>query len=117
MPKQKRPAARLRDRPAFYTGKRPAPFTLKRYGLLGHSHPFAQSSQQPQSQLQSGQSWQQSAEQQALSLLTGAPACLDEPTKAAAIRPDATARPPSNFTNIVNLTFWLKWMDPPRSAA
>jgi hypothetical protein len=78
------------------------------YALLGHSQPLAQSLQQSHSQLQSGQSLQQSSEQQAaFALLLQQLAAFwseleDVPAIAAAIRPEATARPPNNLTNMVN---------------
>lgn len=75
------------------------------YGLLGHSQPFAQSSQQSHSQLQSGQSLQQSSEQQEPSLQTGSLEVFEEPTMPAAIRPDATARPPINLINMTKTHF------------
>jgi hypothetical protein len=74
---------------------------------LGQEHPLAQSSQQAQSHLQSGQSLQQSSEQQAaLALLLQQLAAFsvlgDVPAMAAAIRPVATARPPNSLTNMVH---------------
>jgi hypothetical protein len=73
--------------------------------LLGQEQPFSQSSQQAQSQLQLGQSLQQSSEQQAaLALLLQQLAALsvleDVPAIAEAIRPVATARPPNSLTNM-----------------
>jgi hypothetical protein len=79
--------------------------------LLGQEQPFAQSLQQSQSQLQLGQSLQQSSEQQAAFalLLQQLAASLSEfedvPAAAAAIRPVATARPPNSLTNMVESLF------------
>jgi len=72
--------------------------------MLGHSQPFAQSSQQSHLQLQFGQSLQQSFEQQVPSLQTGAldAAGVDWPAIPAATRPAAINNPPNNLTNIVN---------------
>jgi hypothetical protein len=77
------------------------------YCLLGQEQPFSQSSQQAQSHSQLGQSLQQSSEQQAdfallLQQLAVFSVLEDVPAIAAATRPEATARPPNNLTNIVN---------------
>jgi hypothetical protein len=74
--------------------------------MLGHEHPFAQSSQHGHSQLQFGQSLQQSSEQQPPSLQVGAVALSVElPAIPAAANPAATNNPPNNLANIVKLTF------------
>lgn len=86
----------------------PALFRHGAYALLGHSQPFAQSSQQAQPHSQLGQSLQQSSEQQAaLALLLQQLAAFwseleDVPANAAAIKLVATARPPNSLTNIWN---------------
>jgi hypothetical protein len=72
--------------------------------MLGQSHPFAQSLQQSHSQLQSGQSLQQSSEQHPPSLQQGAAAGaavgLELLAIPAATTPAATSKPPNNLTNI-----------------
>jgi hypothetical protein len=69
-------------------------------------HPFAQSSQQAQSHLQSGQPSQQSFEQQAFAL--GSLEVAGVPVKPAPTTAAATARPPNNFVNMINsLSVWL----------
>jgi hypothetical protein len=72
--------------------------------MLGHAHPLAQSSQHGHSQLQFGQSLQQSAEQHPPSAQVGAAFVADVEllTKPAATRPAATNNPPNNLINIVN---------------
>jgi hypothetical protein len=74
------------------------------YFMFGHEQPFAQSSQHGHSQLQFGQSLQQSSEQQPPSAQFGAVviAGVELLTKPAATNPVATDNPPSNLTNIVN---------------
>jgi hypothetical protein len=73
----------------------------KRYALFGQSQPSLQLSQHAHSQLQFGQSLQQSFEQQApFSQQEPVVLPVDGPAIAAPIKPAATARPPNNFTNI-----------------
>jgi redox-regulated HSP33 family molecular chaperone len=72
---------------------------------------LAQSSQQAHSQLQLGQSLQHSSEQHAAfalllqQLATSLSELEEVPAKAAAIRPEATARPPNSLTNMVQSLF------------
>lgn len=89
----------------------PLPFPVQegnrlpvRYFMLGHLQPLAQSSQHLHLQLQFGQSLQQSSEQQAPSVHTGA-ALSDEPDwliNPAESKPAATNKPPKNLIAIVN---------------
>jgi len=72
--------------------------------MFGHSQPFEQSLQHAQSQLQFGQSLQQSFVQQVPVLQTAASSVTDVAgaVTAAAIKPAATTKPPNNLTNIEN---------------
>jgi hypothetical protein len=72
--------------------------------MLGHAHPFVQSSQHGHSQLQLGQSLQQSFEQQAPSLHVGAAVTAGAEWLAipATTTPAATNNPPNNLTIMVN---------------
>jgi hypothetical protein len=74
---------------------------LNRYDLLGQLQPSAQFSQQPHSQLQSGQPLQQSSEQQ-LPLSQQPPVDgVDELALAPATnRPERIASEPNNLVNI-----------------
>jgi hypothetical protein len=68
--------------------------------LLGQLQPFAQSSQQEQLHLQSGQPSQQSDEQQAFAL--GSLEVAEVPATPAPIAAAAIARPPNNLVNMRN---------------
>ena len=103
----------MRGRPAFYRRasvllRVVASRVLRLVGALAAVLP--QSLQQAHSQLQSGQSLQQSSEQHEPSLQTGSLEVAEVPAMPATTRPAATARAPNNLINIANLAFWLKKM-------
>jgi hypothetical protein len=70
------------------------------YDLLGQSQPSSQFSQQAQSHLQSGQSLQQSAEQQAPLVGAGLLDSAAVVATPAVMRPLAIASVPNNFVNM-----------------
>jgi hypothetical protein len=88
--------------------RRPSPEGKERdtvdYFTLGHAHPLAQSSQHGHSQLQFGQSLQQSVEQHPPFEQVGAGfvAVAELPTKLAATSPAVTKSPPNSLTIIKN---------------
>jgi hypothetical protein len=74
--------------------------------LLGHSQPFAQSLQHAQSQLQFGQSLQQSFEQQEpLSQQLALVPVVEEPANPPATIVAATIRLPKKFVNMERFPF------------
>jgi hypothetical protein len=78
--------------------------------MLGHSQPLVQSSQHAHSQLQFGQSLQQSFAQQLPALQVGSAALVagsEWLTKPAAASAEATNSPPNTLANMNNSLSWM----------